>query len=70
MDHSILEVKRNVADTLTNIGNPRKGFASITFDYDGEVKIYDLRGGITTPRKFENWAKREFGYLAYKLYFA
>lgn len=74
MDFYLLEVKpERLNDAVTIGGKPKRGFARIKFldlkPHDKSSELYDLRGGIATHRQFQNWAKREFGYLRYEVDF-
>ena len=61
----------NLANHIFANGKPKRGVARILFKDlpKDKAEYYDLRGGIATHRQFQNWAKREFGYLRYEVEF-
>lgn len=64
---------KNLDVALTFAGKPKRGFARIVFPDLTPIKfhqeVYDLRGGVGTQRQFQNWVKREFGYLRHDVEF-
>lgn len=74
-DFYLVQIKpENVANHATVTGKPKRGVASLVFldcreDGKPQREYYDLRGRVATHRQFNNWAKREFGYLRYEVEF-
>lgn len=75
-DFYLVQIKPdNVGNHATATGKPKRGVARLKFldcrEDDGkpQSEYYDLRGKVATHRQFQNWAKREFGYLRYEVEF-
>jgi len=70
-DFYLLAVKpENQKAHVFSGGKPKRGVARLKFtDIPDKDEYYDLRGGSFTHRQFQNWAKREFGYLRYEVEF-
>lgn len=75
-DFYLLKVSEDrLQDIKISMGSsPRRGYASICFLDCHErgklqVEYFDLRGIDATERQFNNWVKREFGYLRTKVKF-
>lgn len=76
IDFYLLQVAKDCLPYATTATGrkPKRGFAAIEFldcreDGKPQFEVYDLRGGVATHRQFNNWAKREFGYLRYTVAF-
>lgn len=71
IDFYLLKVKpERLPDAFRTTGSLKRGFVELAFDDvqgEGKKEVYDIRGKVATIRQFNNWAKREFGYLRYSV---
>lgn len=70
----LVKVEKELESALAGY-RPKRGFATITFPdcrHDNgkpDIEVYDLRGLGQSQRQFQNWVKREFGYLRHEVRF-